>query len=34
MQRQAATLLVSLRKGNGKAAAAVAKLLLPFGRVR
>lgn len=34
MQRQAATLLASLRKGNGKTSAAVAKLLLPFGRLR
>lgn len=34
MQRQATTLLASLRKGNGKAAAKTAKLLLPFGRMR
>ena len=34
LQRQMATLLPSLRTGNGKAAAKVAKLLLPFGRVR
>ena len=34
MQRQAATLLPTLRTGNGKAAARAAKLLLPFGRVR
>lgn len=33
MQRQAAALLVSLRKGNGKAAASLAKLLMPFGRI-
>lgn len=33
MQRQAATLLGILRAGNGKAAAAAAKLLMPFGRV-
>jgi len=33
MQRQAAALLKSLRSGNGKAAAQVAKLLLPFGRI-
>jgi hypothetical protein len=33
MQRQAATLLPALRNGNGKAAAALAKLLMPFGRV-
>lgn len=33
MQRQAAALLVMLRKGNGKAAASLAKLLMPFGRV-
>lgn len=32
MQRQAATLLVSLRKGNGKASAATAERLMPFGR--
>jgi len=34
MQRQAAALLPALRKGDGKAAARSAKLLLPFGRVR
>ena len=34
MQRQAATLLPSLRTGNGLVAAETAKLLLPFGRVR
>lgn len=33
MQKQAATLLTVLRKGNGKVAAATAKLLMPFGRV-
>lgn len=33
MQKQAATLLSVLRKGNGKIAAATAKLLMPFGRV-
>lgn len=33
MQRQAATLLTVLRKGNGKVAAATAKLLMPFGRI-
>jgi hypothetical protein len=33
MQKQAATLLTVLRKGNGKIAAATAKLLMPFGRV-
>lgn len=33
MQRQAAALLPLLRAGNGKAAAAMAKLLMPFGRV-
>jgi tetratricopeptide (TPR) repeat protein len=32
MQRQAATLLASLRKGNGKASAATAEKLMPFGR--
>lgn len=32
MQRQAATLLAALRRGNGKAAAATAKRLMPFGR--
>jgi tetratricopeptide (TPR) repeat protein len=32
MQKQAATLLVSLRKGNGKASAAAAERLMPFGR--
>lgn len=34
MQRQAAAFLPSLRPGNGRAAAAVAKSLLPFGRVK
>jgi tetratricopeptide (TPR) repeat protein len=34
MQRQAATLLGSLQKDQGKAAAKAAKMLLPFGRVR
>jgi tetratricopeptide (TPR) repeat protein len=34
MQRQAATLLPTLRSGNGMVAAETAKLLLPFGRVR
>jgi len=34
MQRQATTLLASLRTGNGTVAAETAKLLLPFGRVR
>lgn len=34
MQKQAAILLESLRKGDGKAAAKIAKLLLPFGRLR
>jgi tetratricopeptide (TPR) repeat protein len=34
MQKEAATLLESLRKGDGKAAAQTAKLLLPFGRLR
>jgi hypothetical protein len=34
MQRQAAALLPALRRGDGKAAARTAKLLLPFGRVR
>jgi hypothetical protein len=34
MQRQAVLFLPSLRPGNGKAAAAIAKSLLPFGRVR
>jgi len=33
MQKQAATLLNVLHTGNGKAAAAAAKLLMPFGRV-
>lgn len=33
MQKQASILLASLRKGNGKAAAATAKALMPFGRV-
>jgi hypothetical protein len=33
MQKQAAALLTVLRSGNGKAAAAAAKLLMPFGRV-
>lgn len=33
MQRQAAALLVSLRKGNGRASASLAKLLMPFGRI-
>jgi len=33
MQKQAAILLPSLRDGNGKAAAATAKLLMPFGRI-
>lgn len=33
MQKQAATLLPSLRAGNGKAAAALAKRLMPFGKV-
>lgn len=33
MQKQAAALLPSLRSGNGKAAAKIAKLLLPFGRI-
>jgi hypothetical protein len=33
MQRQAATLLPLLRAGNGKTAAAAAKLLMPFGRI-
>lgn len=33
MQKQAAILLVSLRKGDGKASAALAKMLMPFGRV-
>ena len=33
MQKQAATLLTVLRAGNGKVAAATAKLLMPFGRV-
>jgi hypothetical protein len=32
MQKQAAALLVSLRKGNGKASAATAERLMPFGR--
>lgn len=32
MQRQAVTLLAALRKGNGKAAAATAEKLMPFGR--
>jgi len=34
MQKYAAALLVPLRKGNGAAAAKLAKLLLPFGRVK
>lgn len=34
MQKQAAALLPSLRSGNGKAAARIAKALLPFGRIR
>jgi hypothetical protein len=33
MQKQAATLLTVLRTGNGKLAAATAKLLMPFGRI-
>lgn len=33
MQKQASILLATLRKGNGKMAAAVAKLLMPFGRI-
>lgn len=33
MQRQAAALLPVLRSGDGKAAAALAKLLMPFGRI-
>lgn len=33
MQKQAATLLVVLRRGNGKAAAAAAESLMPFGRI-
>jgi len=33
MQKQVAILLPILREGNGKAAAAAAKLLMPFGRV-
>ena len=33
MQRQAGTLLGPLRQGDGKVAAAVAKRLMPFGRV-
>jgi hypothetical protein len=33
MQRQALTLLMVLRDGNGKAAAATAKSLMPFGRI-
>jgi hypothetical protein len=33
MQRHAASLLVPLRAGNGKAAAALAKKLSPFGRL-
>jgi len=32
MQKQASALLVSLRKGNGKASAATAERLMPFGR--
>jgi tetratricopeptide (TPR) repeat protein len=32
LQKQAAILLPTLRKGNGKTAAAVAKQLMPFGR--
>lgn len=34
MQRQAAALLQSLRAGNGKASAKLAKLLVPFGRLK
>jgi len=34
MQRQATVLVASLRSGNGRSAAATAKLLMPFGRVR
>jgi len=34
MQRQATVLVASLRGGNGRTAAATAKLLMPFGRVR
>ncbi len=33
MQRQAGTLLASLRKGDGKASASLAKQLMPFGRI-
>jgi hypothetical protein len=33
MQKQAAALLPALRAGNGKAAAALAKRLMPFGKV-
>lgn len=33
MQKQAAALLAILRKGNGAAAAALAKSLMPFGRI-
>jgi tetratricopeptide (TPR) repeat protein len=34
MRRQATVLVASLRGGNGRTAAATAKLLMPFGRVR
>lgn len=34
LQKQSATLLASLRKGNGKASAKLAELLLPFGRLK
>lgn len=34
LQKQAATLLASLRKGNGKASAKLAAQLMPFGRLR
>jgi tetratricopeptide (TPR) repeat protein len=34
MQRHATMLVASLRGGNGRTAAATAKLLMPFGRVR
>lgn len=33
MQKQATTLAAALRKGNGKAAAATAERLMPFGRL-
>lgn len=34
LQKQASTLLASLRKGNGKASAKLAAQLMPFGRLR